>query len=428
MRSHEFAAVTRLFVAALWLVIGMMTAPRAVAQGTPLPTAAAEQPTEQPAAPTETPTPTATRTPTLTPTPTATLTELQNRLLVADAYLKGGQFARAAELYTAILTTERGHPEALAGLKKALESQGTATAVAPRATPLPPTPTAVPGFSATLSDRAGDIVGTALAVLLVVLVLYLLAPGLRYVLIVLREFYCLRVRPLLRRPALARPFLIGEFADATGLPNFGGSQIVAHTLSEKLLEWSELVQAKEVLVEPAPALDLSGMAWLRELWSWVFPPERAYKLEGVLMGNQPGAYRLAVQRTDLSANIIDASCTFESTQPVAEAAFREMAAAAARWALHPRDIAASAAVQSGLRAQRSAGEGMPLSADEVLAEVIALLLPVRQQIGQGVLDHAEARARLQQAERLIADLPPSSHLHAELNDVIAELRRAVQES
>jgi len=405
------------------LVVGLMAAPLAAAQGTPVPTAE----TASPAAPTETPTPTVTRTPTLTPTPTATLTELQNRLLLADTYLKGGQFARAAELYTEILMEERGHPEALTGLRKALDAQGTATATAaaPRPTPPPPTPTVAPSFGDTLSDKIGDVAGTVLAILLVVLVLYFLAPALRHALIVLREFYCLRVRPLLRRPALARPFLIGEFIDATGLSNFGGSQIVTHTLAEKLLEWSELVQAKELAVEPASALDLSGMAWIRALWSWVFPPERAYKLEGVLMGDQPGTYTLVVRRTDLSANIVDASHAFESTRPVAEEAFREMAAAAARWAVHPRDIATSAAAQRGLRAQRSAMEAMPLSADEIFAEVIALLLPVRQQIGQGVLDYAEARERLQQADRLIADLPQSSRLYADLSEVIADLRRAM---
>ena len=49
--------------------------------------------------PTDTSTPAPTRTPAPTPTATATLTELQNRLLLADTYLKAGQSAKAVELY-----------------------------------------------------------------------------------------------------------------------------------------------------------------------------------------------------------------------------------------------------------------------------------------------------------------------------------------
>jgi hypothetical protein len=219
--------------------------------------------------------------------------------------------------------------------------------------------------------------------------------------------------------------LIGEFTDATGIAGFQGAKIVTQTLAEKLLEWNQLLQAKDIPVEPAPAIDLGSMSWIKVLWVWVMPPPRAFKLDGVLLGDQPGAYKLAVRRTDLSANSIDASYTFSSAKPVAEAAFQELAGAAARWAGHPCDIEASEAAQRGIRAVRGEAEAAPLSADEVYQEAISLLLPVRQQLNLGAVDHADARDRLRQAEELLKDLPAGSGLYADLRAVVTDLNRAL---
>ena len=130
MRLRGWSSLASLaFIGAL--LLATIVTPTGVAAAAATPKAAAATPAGPP---TDTPTPAPTRTPAPTPTATATLTELQNRLLLADTYLKAGQSAKATELYSAILAQERGQPEALAGLKKALEGQTalTATAAAPR--------------------------------------------------------------------------------------------------------------------------------------------------------------------------------------------------------------------------------------------------------------------------------------------------------
>lgn len=420
MRSRPTALVAALLSIMALFVAGLAAAPLAAAQGTPMPTLTPIVVTA-----TATPAPTVTRTPAPTPTPTATLTELQNRLLLADTYLKGGQFAQAAELYAAALMAQRGNAEALAGLQKALEAQAaaTATAAAPRPTPGPATPTPVPTFAETLNVKTSEIIGTALPLLIVLLALFALAESIRRGLFVVREFFYLRVLPSLHRPARGRPYLIGEFTDATGLPGFQGARIVSQALAEELLKWNQLVQAQTTPVEPTPFVDLGNIAWVKALWTWILPPPRAFRIEGVLLGDQPGAYKLAVQRTDLSTNTVDAVCTFESARPTPEAAFGEMAVAVAGWARHPRDFEASAAVERGLRAVRGAGEPTPRSAREVYAEAVGLLLPIRQQLNLGAVDYTDARERLRQAEDLLKDLPTGSGLHADLQAIIADLRR-----
>lgn len=391
------------------------------------PAARAQTATPAPATPTITGTPVSTRTPAPTPTATATLTELQNRLLLADTYLKGGRFATAIELYTEILTQERGQPEALAGLKKALEGQaaGTATAQAPRPTvaPMPPVPEPSPSLSGAFSSKIGEVLGTALPLLGLGVVLYLLTQVLRWGAFLAREAYYLKVRPLLHRPALGRPFLIDAFTDATGLPDFHGAEIVPHRITEKLLAWNQLLQAKTAPVMADFTMDLDRMAWIKILWTWLLPPARGFRVEGFLTGDQPGAYRLAVRRTDLSTGSLDASHTFESTKAVPEAAFREMADLAAKWLSHPRDIEASDAAMRGVRTVRGVAAASPLSASEVYDEVLDLLLPVRQQVNQAAIDFADAHDRLRQAEVLLQDLPRGGSLFADLQAVIADLRR-----
>ena len=270
------------------LLLATIVAPMGAAAATATPKAAAATPSGPPA---DTPTPAPTRTPAPTPTATATLTELQNRLLLADTYLKAGQSAKAAELYTAILAQERGQPEALAGLKKALEGQTalTATAAAPRPTTAPatPAPPSGPGFGSTLLTKTGDAVATVLPFLLIVLALYVLSQALRWIMFAVREFYYLKLFPLFRRPAQARPFLIGEIADGTGMQGFPGTRVVTQRITEKLLAWNQLVQAREIAVEPAPPVELGSMAWIKVLWTWLVPPPRVqdrWRIDGQSAG------------------------------------------------------------------------------------------------------------------------------------------------
>jgi hypothetical protein len=157
------------------------------------------------------------------------------------------------------------------------------------------------------------------------------------------------------------------------------------------------------------------------------PPQRAYKIDGALMGNQPGAYRLMIRRTDLSTNSVDASRTFETTVGVPEVAFQGMAELAAKWLCYPRDIEATAAVTRGMRAAEVSGAGVdaaPSSASEIYDAALGLLLPVRQQVNQGAVDFADARERLRQADGLLRVLPDSSSLYVDLKAVIADLSRS----
>ena len=258
------------------------------------------------------------------------------------------------------------------------------------------------------------------------LALYVLSQALRWIMFAVREFYYLKLFPFFRRPAQARPFLIGEFTDGTGMQGFPGTRVVTQRITEKLLAWNQLVQAREIAIEPAPPVDLGSMAWIKVLWTWLVPPPRAYKIDGALLGNQPGAYRLMIRRTDLSTNSVDASRTFETTVGVAEVAFQGMAELAAKWLCYPRDIEASAAVARGIRAADAGGaDATPSSASEIYDAALDLLLPVRQQINQGAIDYADARERLRQADGLLRDLPDGSRLYIDLKAVIADLSRSV---
>lgn len=387
---------------------------------------------------TETPTiagtPTPTSTPTLTPTPTPTLTALGARLVLAQTYLAGGDFGRAAAIFAEVAQEERGNPEALAGLKAALAGQATAQAAALPPTPMPP-PTVTPPapapqetFAHTLGSKLREFAGTALAALLVVVLIYLLAGVFRWVLQVLRELWFMRGLPLFKRAAVPPGFLVGEFTNTLGEGGNNAACIVPLALAEKLIRWNQLVQVKEVPIEPEPKLDLGGMGWLKILWSWILPPPRGYKVTGALLRGPTGVYQLVVQRQALSSNSIDRSTTLEQRGASAEDAFRRLADEAAKWLVTPDDIEASQAIMRGMKATKDVGEAMQLTPSEVFDQALELLLPVRQQVTAGAIDFADARNRLRSAEGLLGQLPEGSSLRQDLRGVIADLRRTVPAS
>lgn len=381
------------------------------------------------------PTATAIPTPTCTPTPTPTLTAVQARLMLAQAYLEGGDYARAAELFGTVALEERGNSEALAGLRAALAAAASATAAA--LTPTVPVATATPPpqaarFGETFASRWRDLAGTALPGLLVVILVYLLAQVARWALYWARELWLTRGLPLLGQRPVYPGYLLAEFTDATGIKDFQGAQIVKQSLTETLLSWNQLVQERQVPVEPAPGLELGGMAWIKVLWSWILPPPRGYKVSGVLMGSQPDNYQLSVTRVSLSTNSVDRSFTF-SDQSLAEApdrAFRELARRAARWLLQPLDMEVAEAGQLSLaKSTRRAApslEAEPLAADKIFDQALDLLLPLRRQVEQDAIDFVDARRRLDEADKLLALLPEGSGLRRDLQAVVSDLRRAVQ--
>ena len=434
MRPRKTCLSARLLVRVLMLLVVFVLA---IPAGTGLaqettPTAAsdAEAPVETP---TITTTPTITPTPTETPTPTPTFTALQARLVLAQTYLDGDDYAKAAEIFAEISLEDRGNAEALAGLNAALagRASSTATAAAPPPTVVPaapPPPEPGPTFGSTLAEKWREFAGVVLPALLLVLVVYLLANGVRWLLFGLRELFLNRVLPWFGRPAIPQGYLIGEFTDATGKQGFQGPQgprVVAQALTDRLLTWNQLVQAKEVPVEPAPNLELGGMGWIEVLWKWILPPPRGYKITGTLLPGTTEAYELLVQRISLATNSIDRSHAFARSDATPEAAFRAMAREAAKWVISPQDIEASEATLRGMRAVRGTDEGLQLTASEIFDQALGLLLPVRQQINQGAIDYADARRRLDSVEAMLAHLPDGSPLRRDLADVITDLRRAV---
>jgi hypothetical protein len=383
--------------------------------------------------PTETPTPTITPTPTLTPTATPTLTARQGVLVLAHTYLEGGAYAKAAELYAAIATQAPGDPDALAGLKAALAAQETATAAAaaPPPTPVPPTATPAVTFGRTFARQLSDFTGTALAGLLLILLIYLLAQVIRWLLIEGREFWWMQavVRFGLRKEPVFPAFYMGEFADATQDKEFPGAKVVVQALTQVLVEWHQIVRPDAPpAVEPAPTLELGGMAWIKLLWSWIIPPPRAYKVTGALLGKPAGPYQLSISRASLARNRVDGSRTFgpQGGSGIApEAAIRALASEARPWLIDPLDAAAAETVmRSGWLAK--GGTGKMRLPGQVIEEVVDELLPVRQQVTRETIDYPDARGRLQRAESLLAELPATSTLRAELHRAIADLRRSVQ--
>lgn len=370
--------------------------------------------------------PTPTLTPTLTPTSTATLTELQARIVLAQAFLDGRDYEKAADLFAEILEDSRGNPQALAGLQSALDGKAAqmATMMAPLPTQAPTTvpEVVVPTLVDTTRSKLLDIGGAVLAALAVVVFLYFVAALLRWLLAWLRELWYVRIPPLLNRPAVLPGFRIAEFTDSVGTDAGDAARIVPLAMTEKLIAWNRLVQDKQVPVEMAPEPDLGSMAWIKVLWSWILPPARGYRVTGTLLKGATGAFQLAVQRTDLAHNSIDRSTIFENRAPFAEEAFRLMAGEAAKWLVKPADMESDEAVAA---ARRATGESTAPSASEAFDRALELLLPVRQQINQGLVDYPDARQRLRQAEAMVAQLPTSSELRTELTKVIGSLRKSV---
>jgi hypothetical protein len=416
----------------LTLIASAAPSGRAAAQeATPVGAGAATTPAGTPGVTGTSGTPTATRTPTLTPTPTATLTELDARLLIAQTFLDGKDYDTAAELFGEIADDTRGDPRALEGLNLALQGQASimATQMAPFpgdiATPVPiVTPVPPPTLTQSLLSKVAEVGGWVLAAVLVVVLLYFAAALIRRALAWLRELWFMRILPLLGRPAVPPGFLIGDFANSVGAAGEGAAKIVPIAVTEKLIAWNQLVHDRQTPVEIAPDMDLGAMAWIRVFWNWILPRERGFRVNGTLLAGSAGAYQLAVQRTDLARNSVDRSAIFERRDSSPELAFRFMAGEAAKWLIAPGDIEAEQAVASVARA---AGEPQPLPASEVFDEALNLLLPVRQQVNQGLIDFPEARRRLSQAETMIRRLPAGSWLRAELSRVVAGLRKSVPE-
>nr|MCU0510458.1 hypothetical protein [Anaerolineae bacterium] len=126
----------------------------------------------------------------------------------------------------------------------------------PAATPVPPAT-----FTQAARSKLIEIGAWVLAAIVVVLALYFLAALIRRALAWLREFWYMRVLPLLGRPAVRPGFLIGDFANMLGDDGAGPARIVPIAVTEKLIAWNQLVQDKQVPVEIAPDMDLGAMAW-----------------------------------------------------------------------------------------------------------------------------------------------------------------------
>jgi hypothetical protein len=376
------------------------------------------------------PTPTVSPTPTLTPTATPTFTALQARLVLARSYLNGGDFAGAAEIFSAVALEDRGNAEALAGLDAALKGQlsATATAAAPPPTvePTPmPAPTG-PTFAGTFVDKAAAFGAAALALLAAVLLLYLLALALRWLLGGLREIWFTRIR----KPPVGLGLLIGELADATGEEGPRASKGVAQTLTEQLVGWNTAVQAELRSPVQMDRLDRPGLAWLRALWEQVFPPRRAYRITGVVSGKQPGPYRLSLSRADLRSNKIDASRTFESNAETPEQACRELGSTAAFWARDPSGMeGAPGLLEMPARAPgltgAARGELQP-TPTQIAGEALKRMGQVRAQVRQGGVDYPAAPHTLEEAQALVEVLPAASQLRADLQSAIDDLWRHVQ--
>jgi hypothetical protein len=377
-----------------------------------------------------TPTPTVTPTPTLTPTPTPTFTALQARLVLAQAYLQGGDFGKAAEIFSAVALEDRGNAEALAGLDAAL--QGAAAATATAAAPLPtveatatPAP-AGPTIASTFLDDVRVIGIAALVFLMAVLLLYLLAKSLRWLLCWLREIWFTRIR----KPPVEPGLLIGELADATGEEGSPASRVLAQALTEQLVTWNAAVQAD--LWEPVQAdgLDRPGLAWLRALWDQVFPPRRAYRLSGVLSGKQPGPYRLSMNRLDLRSNRVDASRTFESGAETPGQAFRDLGMTAAFWARDPSGMESTPGMlEMPARAPGLAGTahaGVQPTPAQIANEALKRMGQVRAQVKLASVDYPAAPHTLEEAQALVVQLPATAKLRADLQSAIDDLWRQVQ--
>ena len=427
-RVHWIAPLSlpTLVFAAMALLVAPLPGDAVMAQeATPAATGATALPAAT-ATITVTRTPTVTLTPTLTPTNTPTFTVLQARLAVANAYLAGGEYAKAAEIFAAVALEDRGNPEALAGLQAALQAQP-----GPTATPQVQTPAERAGatpeparasFVETFSRKLSDFVAVALAAVSAIVLACLLVLGLRWLLAAVRELWFTRAQ----RPPVPPKLLIGDFVNATGDDEFQGSKIVGQALAEQLVRWNEAVQPELQQPVEVDALAAAGLGWLRTLWRQIVLPERAYRATGVLFGKRPGPYRLSVDRLDLRTRAVDASYTFETYAETPGQAFRDMAAAAALWLRDPLGMQAYPLAMAV--PPRAAGMSEPSAPGplQVAGEALKLMASIRQQIVRGTVDYTAAPRSLNEAQALIQRLPADSSLRRDLQSSLDDLRRHVQ--
>ncbi len=410
--------VTRLLILILLtlLALAALLAPPALAQ------------TAAPA--TATPAPTRTSTP--TPTATPTLTMRQGQLLLAQTFLDGGDYAAAARLFAALAEQTPGDPTAVSGLKAALGAQATATAAAsaPKPTAPPPVPTAAPTFGSTFGRQLRDFTGTGLAALVFILLLYFASNLIRWLFVQLREIWWTRtggVFDRIHKKPIPPGYTVGDFADATGDTSFPGGKVVAQVLTENLVQWQQAVMPEAPAVEPAPSLDLSGMSWVKLLWSWLLPP-RVYKVTGTLMGQKSGPYELAISRTSLVKNRVDVSQTLGpagGAQIAAEQAIRELATKALAWILDPSAAAAMDATE-GARLTPKGLAPLSLTPAQAMQEAMRLVILARQQLARAPANKAAVQGNLADAEKVLAALPADSSLRDQLQAAINELRGRVR--
>jgi hypothetical protein len=222
--------------------------------------------------------------------------------------------------------------------------------------------------------------------------------------------------------------VIGEFADATGEAGSQSAYVTAQALTEQLVAWNNAMPPEHRTPLHTDGLSRGGLAWLRTLWEQIFPPRRAFRLNGAVSGRQPGPYRLYLSRLDLRSNRIDAGRTFESSAESPGQAFRELGATAAFWARDPVGMEATPGLleipaRAGLTGAARSGRATPTqTADEALK----LLAGVRAQVRGVNVDYATAPHFLDQAQVLIDRLPAPSKLRNELQLAADDLLRLVQ--
>jgi len=298
----------------------------------------------------------------------------------------------------------------------AAQAGATATAAAPAPTPVTPIPEATPAptFGDMFSSRLGSLAATALALLLVIGAVYGLLRVLRWLFVRLRDWWAMRLRPLFGQPPRHPSVAMGAFVDATGDPNYIETEIVAQTIEETLARWNAAVAPELRTPVHSRPLDRAGLSWLGTLWAQVTPPPRGYHVTGLLLGGPEGPHRLSVERLDLRSNCVDAAHSFESEGEPAEA-FRAMAEAAAYWLRDPRGM-------EGAPETLEVAAGAP----RVASEVVALLIPVRQQVTLESVEYPGAPQALDAAQARLATLPAGSSLRADLQASVDDLRAQVQ--
>ncbi len=343
---------------------------------------------------------------------------------MAQAYLTGGNYAGAIEIFSAIALEDRGNPEALAGLNEALVAQAgaTATAAAPPPTALPPTPAPVPaaGVADTFAARWRSFAATALALLLVVGLVYAVLRVVRWAVGQLREFWAMRIRPLLGRSPQRPGIIVGEFVDGTGLADYVVTDMVSQTIEEHLVRWNAAAPAALRTPVVAHRLDRAGLNWLGALWAQVSPPPRAYLASGLVLGQSSGPFQLSVQRTNLHTARVDAGHTFAATGMPSEI-FRELAGIAAYWLRDPSGMEGTPDLLAVVPA-----DGATQHPLRVADQILDLLIPVRQQVERGAVDYRAAPRALDEAQALVSTLPAGSSLRQDLQAIVDDLRTAVQ--